>query len=59
MIGSRLSQAYANKGIVGPDETAIFGSTDVEDAIANGLGETTLTTRAVGAESVVKFRVTK
>ena len=54
-----VSQAYANKAIVGPDETAIFGSTDVEDAIANGLGETTLTTRAVGAESVVKFRVTK
>lgn len=54
-----VSQVYANKGIVGPDETAIFGSTDVEDAIANGVGETTLTTRAVGAESIVKFRVTK
>ena len=55
-----ISQEYANKAIVGPgDGFVLFGETIVEDAIANTVGETTLTLRAGGAESVVRFRVTK
>jgi hypothetical protein len=54
-----VSQVYGDKTVVGPDDAVILGSTDVEDAIANNVGETTLTLRAVGAESVVRFRVTK
>lgn len=55
-----VAQLYADKGIVGPDDDfMILGSSDVENAVANGTGETTLSLRAVGSESIVKFRVTK
>jgi hypothetical protein len=52
-----VSQAYADASIVGPDESVLIGSTTVEDAIAKRPGETSLTTRAPGAETVVRFRV--
>lgn len=55
-----VAQVYADKGIVGPDDGIdILGTSDVEKAVANAAGETTLALRAVGAESVVRFRVTK
>jgi len=55
-----VAQVYADKGIVGPDdELELFGRSDVEKAVANRAGETTLALRAVGAESIVRFRVTK
>lgn len=54
-----VTQAYADQDIVAPDSSVLFGSTDVEDAVAKRAGETSLTVRAVGAESVVKFRVSK
>jgi len=43
--------------MVGPDTSVLIGSTDLEDAIAKAAGETALTIRAVGAQSVVRFRV--
>ena len=54
-----VTQAYADANIVGPDSSVLVGSTDVEDAVAKRAGETSLTVRAVGAESTVRFRVTK
>jgi hypothetical protein len=54
-----VSQTYADESIVGPDEGVVLGATDVEDALAKKAGDTSLAIRAVGAETVVRFRVTK
>lgn len=52
-----VSHEYADKNILRPDTAVILGSTDVEDMIATGLGETTVKVRAEGAEKLVRFRV--
>ncbi len=54
-----VAQTYADPSIVGPDEYVLFGSSDVEDAIAKRVGDTSLAVRATGAENVVLFRVTR
>lgn len=55
-----VAQVYADRAVVAPDsEFDILGTSDVEKAVAVGIGETTLALRAVGAERLVKFRVTK
>jgi hypothetical protein len=52
-----VSHDYGNKSILKPDSSVLVGSTDVEDMIASGLGETTVTVRAEGAEKLIRFRV--
>jgi hypothetical protein len=52
-----MSFDYGDESIVKPDTAVIFGSTEVEDMIAPGVGETTVKVRATGAEKVVRFRV--
>jgi hypothetical protein len=52
-----VSHEYADRSIIKPDSAVLIGSTDVEDMIADGTGETTVTVHAEGADKVVRFRV--
>lgn len=52
-----VSHAYGDKSILQPDAAVLVGSTDVEDMLAIGLGETTVKVRAEGAEKLVRFRI--
>jgi hypothetical protein len=55
-----VSQEYGDKSVVGPDEDLdLFGSSDTEKAVAKNVGDATLTLRAPGAETIVRFHVTK
>jgi hypothetical protein len=49
---------YADRAIVQPSSSPdLFGSTDVEEMEAEKAGDTSVTTRATGAQAVAKFRV--
>ncbi len=54
-----LAHAYADRTILAPNEAVIVGSTDVEDMVAVGAGETTVTVRAGSASATAKFRVVR
>jgi hypothetical protein len=52
-----MSFDYADASILQPDSAVLIGSTDVEDMIAKGTGETSVKVHAPGAEKIVRFRV--
>jgi hypothetical protein len=52
-----VSHEYADRNVMKPDSAVLIGSTDVEDMLASGTGETTVKVHAIGAEKVVRFRV--
>jgi hypothetical protein len=52
-----MSFDYADKSIVQPDSAVLVGSTEVEDMIAPGAGDTTVTVKAPGAQKIVRLRV--
>lgn len=52
-----ISHDYGDNTIVKPDDSALFGSTDVEDMVAVEPGDTTVTVGAPGAQRVVRFHV--
>lgn len=54
---SGVRHAYADRGILAPDEKVLLGGTDVEYAVTGRAGETSVTVQAYGAETVARFRV--
>jgi hypothetical protein len=54
-----ISHDYGDTTILRPDDSVLFGSTNVEDMIAVEPGDTTVTVHAPGAEQVVHFHVVK
>jgi hypothetical protein len=53
-----VSHAYGDTSILAVDDGVLFGATDTEYVKTVHPGETTITVRATGAETVAKFRVT-
>lgn len=52
-----VSHEYGDRSVLKPDGAVLIGSTDIEDMIASGVGETTVTVRAGGASKLLRFRV--
>jgi hypothetical protein len=52
-----ISHVYGDSSVLAPDDSELFGSTNVEDMLAKTPGDATVTVRAPGAERVVRFHV--
>ncbi len=52
-----ISHDYADTTVIGPDDSVLFGSSDVEDMVAKTPGDTTVKVYAPGAVQLVRFHV--
>ena len=52
-----ISHDYGDATVLGPDDSVLIGSTNVEDMIAKAPGDTTVSVHAPGAEQLVRFHV--